>query len=163
MKLSTAKQKFICEWGKLGSNWGINKAMGQIHGLLLVACDDLCGDDIMEELQMSRGNVNMNLRALQDWQLVHKVYKPGQRKDYYKAEKDLSKVLKIIVEHRKKKELDPLMELLEEVECVEPKCRKSSEFCQMVDQLKSFSVKADRALKTITSSKTGWLSMIMNR
>ena len=65
MNLSAAQDKFICDWGKLCTNWGVKKAMGQIHALLLVSKDDLCADDVMAKLCMSRGNVNMNLRELE--------------------------------------------------------------------------------------------------
>ena len=82
MELNEAKNKFIQAWGTLGSNWGINKAMAQIHALLLLATEPLSAEDIMQELQMSRGNVNMNLRALMDWGIVKKDLKVGERKEY---------------------------------------------------------------------------------
>lgn len=163
MKLSEAKERFICEWGKLCHNWGVNKTMGQIHALLLVSDRDLCADEIMEELKFSRGNVNMNLRALIDWQLVDKVNVTGERKDFFKAEKDLTKVFKLIVEHRKKKELDPLVNLLDEISAVQPQCQKSNEFCRMVKKLTAFSHRVDHALAAITSSKSDWLSKILLR
>jgi len=137
--------------------------MGQIHALLLVADESMCADDIMAQLSMSRGNVNMNLRALENWQLVERVHISGERKDFYQAEKDLSKVFKIIVAERKKKELDPLLKLLEEVDAVKPRCNKSNEFCRVTKELHRFAKKADHALSSISSGKADWISKILLR
>ena len=70
MTLTEGKDKFIQSWGTLGTNWGINRTMAQIHALLLVSPESLSAEGIMKELQISRGNANMNLRALIDWGLV---------------------------------------------------------------------------------------------
>ena len=163
MNLQSAQEKFIHEWGKLCTNWGVNRAMGQIHAFLLVTNEDMCADQLMEKLCMSRGNVNMNLRALENWKLVERVHKPGERKDYYHAEKDLSKVFKLIIAERKKKELDPLLGLLEEVNAVQPRCPESSEFCRMTKNLHRFAKKADHALSAISNSSTDWISKILIR
>ena len=72
MNLEEAKNKFIQSWGTLGSQWGINRTMSQIHALLLVSAEPLSAEDVMEQLNISRGNANMNLRALMDWGLVTK-------------------------------------------------------------------------------------------
>ena len=82
MKLTEAKQQFISSWGAFGTNWGINRTMAQIHALLLVSADPLTQDDIMEELNISRGNVNMNIRELISWGLVERVILTGERKEY---------------------------------------------------------------------------------
>ena len=137
--------------------------MGQIHALLLVADEPMCADVIMDQLSMSRGNVNMNLRALENWQLVEKVHISGERKDFYQAEKDLSKVFKIIVAERKKKELDPLIKLLEEVDAVKPRCTQSNEFCRVTKELHRFAKKADHALSSISNGKADWISKILLR
>ncbi len=163
MNLLEARNKFVHEWGILCNSWGVNKAMGQIHALLLISKSALCADDIMEELQISRGNVNMNLRALLDWRLIEKKSKTGCRKDYYLAEKDLGKVFRIIVENRKKKEFDPLLQLLDDLKVVKPKCDDSDEFCKMMNQLNAYSKKVDHAFDALTSTKLEWLSKIMMR
>ena len=72
MQLTEAKEKFVQSWGSLGSQWGINRTMAQIHALLLVSHEALSTEDIMETLQISRGNANMNIRELINWQLVQK-------------------------------------------------------------------------------------------
>src|SRR6266849_2504586 len=104
MKLTEAKQQFIASWGAFGTYWGINRTMAQIHALLLVSAEPLNQDDIMEQLDISRGNVNMNIRGLVDWGLVDRVIIPGERKQHFSAEKDIWKVAKQITKERKKRE-----------------------------------------------------------
>ena len=89
MKLTEGKEKFIQAWGTLGSSWGINRTMAQVHALLLIAPESLCAEDIMEELNISRGNANMNIRALMDWRLISKELKSEERKEFFSAEKDI--------------------------------------------------------------------------
>ena len=119
MKLNEARQQFISSWGAFGTHWGINRTMAQIHALLLVNPDPLTQDDIMEELNVSRGNVNMNIRELINWGLVDRVILPGERKEYFAAEKDIWKVVRQIVKERKKRELEPMLQLLDKLENVE--------------------------------------------
>jgi DNA-binding transcriptional regulator GbsR (MarR family) len=88
MELPEAKQKFIEAWGKLGSEWGINRTMAQVHALLLVTPDALTTEEIMESLSISRGNANMTLRDLMSWGLVEKQHKAGERKEYFYADKN---------------------------------------------------------------------------
>ena len=76
------KERFLQAWGALGSEWGINRTMAQIHALLMIAPQALSADSVMEELTISRGNANMNLRALMDWGLVYKELRAGDRKEY---------------------------------------------------------------------------------
>src|SRR6476620_10646882 len=102
MKLIEAKQQFISSWGAFGTHWGINRTMAQIHALLLVSPDPLTQDDMMEQLNISRGNTNMNIRELINWGLVERVLMTGERKEYFSAEKDIWKVVKQIVKERKK-------------------------------------------------------------
>ena len=104
MKLSEAKQQFISSWGAFGTQWGINRTMAQIHALLLVSINPLTQDDMMEELSISRGNVNMNIRDLIGWGLVDRVIISGERKEYFTAEKDIWKVATQIIKERKKRE-----------------------------------------------------------
>ena len=119
MKLVEAKAEFINQWGILGSQWGINRTMAQVHALLLVAAQPLSTDDIMEQLNISRGNANMNIRELIDWQLVQKTLIAGDRKEYFTAEKDIWKVATQIIKERKKRELEPMLKLLDQLEEVD--------------------------------------------
>ncbi len=157
MQYKEGKEKFIKTWGELGTNWGINKTMGQIHGLLLISTSEVTTDDIMKELHISRGNVNMNLRSLVEWELIHKIEKPGDRKDYYKAEKDIWTVFRQIIKKRKEKELHPMINLLEDVSAIEAKDEKSAEFLKMMNELSLFSNKADKTLDNLVSSRANIL------
>lgn len=161
MHLSEGKAKFIESWGALGSNWGISRTMAQVHALLLVSCQPLCADEIMESLQISRGNANMSVRSLMDWGLVHKVLKPGDRKDYFEAEKDMITVMKQIILQRKRKELDPMIKVLEEISKVECNCEESEEFCRTVNELKHFSTKADAMLEHMLTSEKDWMYKVL--
>jgi DNA-binding transcriptional regulator GbsR (MarR family) len=163
MHLSEGKAKFIESWGALGSNWGISRTMAQVHALLLVSCNSRCADDIMEALSISRGNANMSVRSLMDWGLVHKVLKPGDRKDYFEAEKDMIVVMKQIILQRKRKELDPMIKVLEEISEVECLCKESEEFCRTVHELKRFSTKADTILEHMLTSEKDWMYKVLFR
>ena len=88
MEFSEGKQKFIQTWGTLGSSWGISRTMAQVHALLLISPEALTTEEVMEDLKVSRGNANMNLRDLMDWGLISKVLVAGERKEYFVAEKD---------------------------------------------------------------------------
>jgi DNA-binding transcriptional regulator GbsR (MarR family) len=116
MKLADAKSRFIQIWGTVGVEWGINRTMAQIHALLLTTDGALTTEQVMESLSVSRGNANMNLRELVDWGLVFRETRPGDRKEYFYAEKDMWEVAQRIVAERKKRELDPMMKMLEQLQ-----------------------------------------------
>src|SRR5690554_3428848 len=102
-----AIEQFVLLWGEMASAWGINKTMAQIHALLYAEGEPLHTDSIMEQLSISRGNANMNLRNLLQWNLIHKVHFKGQRKDYYTAEKDVWNIVAILVHERQQREITP--------------------------------------------------------
>ncbi len=156
MELKEGKEKFLQAWGSLGSNWGINRTMAQIHALLLISPDALSADDIMEELQISRGNANMNIRALIDWGLVYKELKPGERKEFFIAEKDMWTVVKQIIQNRKKKELEPINKVLDELSSVEPVDEASQAFSEVIKDIKLFSSKADSTLESLIQAESNW-------
>lgn len=159
MTLDEAKEKFIQTWGGLGTQWGINKTMAQLHALLFISAHPLSTEDIMETLQISRGNVNMNVRELIDWGLVHRVNKTGDRKDYYQAEKDVWKIAKLIVRERKKRELEPIIEVLTELKKVQGD--KNSEeyqsFVESMTQLKNFSETVNNSVDKMIKADENWL------
>lgn len=101
------RDKFVAQWGALGSQWGVNRTMAMIHALLLVSPDPLTTDAVMETLQVSRGNANTNLRELVDWGLLRRVVVPGERKEYFEAEKDVWKIFCIVARERKRREIEP--------------------------------------------------------
>ncbi|MBK9255158.1 MAG: ArsR family transcriptional regulator [Saprospiraceae bacterium] len=152
-----AKEKFIKAWGNFGINWGVNRTVGQIHGLLLVSDKPLCADQIAERLKISSGNTNMTLRTLIDWGLIQKDTIQGERKEYFIAEKDSWKILQRIIKQRKKKELDPMLELLSELDSADFSDDSSKEFGKMVKDLHTISERAGTALDNITKSEPNWL------
>ncbi len=109
-----ALARFILFWGEMASSWGINRTMAQIHALLYAVEEPLDTDDIMAWLQISRGNANMNLRSLMNWNLVRKVHVPGSRKDYFAAEKDVWEITAQIIRERERREIRPVIQQLEE-------------------------------------------------
>ncbi len=163
MNIIEGKEKFIQAWGTLGSNWGINRTMAQIHALLLIAPEPLNAEDIMEELKISRGNANMNIRALIDWGLVYKELKPGHRKEFFVAEKDMWLIFKNIVIQRKKKELEPVLKVLDDLSNVEGNDEQTQEFKEVIKDIRLFSNKADSVLDSLIKADSNWfLGTFMN-
>jgi DNA-binding transcriptional regulator GbsR (MarR family) len=158
MKLSEAKQQFISSWGAFGTHWGINRTMAQIHALLLISPDPMTQDDIMEELDISRGNTNMNIRELINWRLVERVLLPGERKEYFSAEKDIWKVVKQIVKERKKRELEPMLQLLDKLEEVDgdKKDKHVKTFVDTVSSIKKLGRQADKTLDVMIKAEESW-------
>ncbi|HWR33992.1 MAG TPA: MarR family transcriptional regulator [Chitinophagaceae bacterium] len=158
MKLTEARQQFISSWGAFGTHWGINRTMAQIHALLLVSYDPMTQDDIMEELDISRGNTNMNIRELINWGLVERVLLPGERKEYFAAEKDMWKVIKQIVKERKKRELEPMLQLLDKLENVEGDKRDKNvkTFVDTVSSIKKLGRQADKTLDVMIKAEESW-------
>lgn len=108
-----ALDQFILLWGEMASAWGINKTMAQIHALLYAQEDALDTDSIMQQLNISRGNANMNLHNLLQWQLIHKVHFKGERKDFYTADKDVWSIVSTIARERQQREVEPIRKNLE--------------------------------------------------
>jgi DNA-binding transcriptional regulator GbsR (MarR family) len=158
MKLTEAKQQFISSWGAFGTHWGINRTMAQIHALLLISPDPMTQDDIMEELNISRGNTNMNIRELINWGLVERVLLTGERKEFFLAEKDIWKVVKQIVKERKKRELEPMLQLLDKLEEVEGDKRDKSvkSFVDTISGIKKLGKQADKTLDTMIRAEESW-------
>lgn len=138
-----ALERFVLFWGEMASNWGINRTMAQIHALLYTSEVPLDTDQIMARLQISRGNANMNLRSLMNWNLVRKVHQAGSRKDYYWAEKDVWHITAQILKERERRELEPVKQQLEDCRAVllgdaedgEALGEDEQQFCKRIDNL----------------------------
>jgi DNA-binding transcriptional regulator GbsR (MarR family) len=165
MKLTEAKQQFISSWGAFGTHWGINRTMAQIHALLLIQPDPLTQEDIMEDLNISRGNTNMNIRELINWGLVERVLLPGERKEYFSAEKDIWKVVRQIVKERKKRELEPMLKLLDQLEEAEGDKRDKhvKAFVDTVSGIKKLGKQADKMLDVMVRADEHWFLGTMMR
>lgn len=159
MKLDEAKQKFIQGWGSLGTNWGINRTMAQVHALLLISPKALSTEEIMEQLQISRGNVNMNVRELINWGLIRKELKTGDRKEYFYAEKDMWRAAMQIIKERRKRELEPLMHVLGELKTLDrtENTAESREFRKTVENIEDVIQKADTVLDKMSRAQDNWL------
>ena len=161
MEFREGKEKFIQAWGALGTSWGINKAMAQIHALLIISKDSLTTDEIMEELKISRGNANMNIRALMDWGIVQKENKLGERKEYFSAGKDIWELARQVSRERRKREIEPIIKVLEQVQAVEGKDAAVDEFRNVTKELKDFSLKVDGVLDKFTKSDQNWFYKLL--
>lgn len=157
MDVGEGKQKFIESWGKMASEWGIPPAMAQVHALLLVSPDPICADRVKEDLDISTGAVSTNLRALLEWGLAFKVTPNGCRKDAYYAEKDLLKVIKQIIIHRKKRELEPVLHMLDQLAAVQETCPESEHFCTVMRDIRRSAHKANQTLDTLIKADSHWL------
>ena len=137
-----ALAQFIQLWGEMASYWGINRTMAQIHALLYASERPLDTDEIMARLDISRGNANMNLRALVDWNLVTKSQLPGSRKDYYAAEKDVWTITTTIIEQRRRQEIMPVQQALARCAAIlhegPPPTPEEAQFAARVDNLVGF-------------------------
>ena len=158
MKLTEAKQQFVAAWGSFGSNWGINRTMAQIHALLMVSAEPVCADEVMTELNISRGNVNMNIRELINWGLVERVVITGERKEFFTAEKDIWKVAKTILRERKKRELEPMLKFLDTIKEVEPGANEKEEkaFRETIRGIQKFSQQADKSIDRMIKAEEHW-------
>ena len=162
MEFKEAKNKFVQTWGALGSQWGINKTMAQIHALLMVSNEPISMEDIMEELQISRGNASMNLRALMDWGIVYKEYKAGERREFFTAEKDLDELAVKIARERSKREIKPALKVLKEVSTIKSNATEEERhFVDQTTKLYDFVLKADNMLEKATEFKDNWLGRLV--
>lgn len=114
-RLEETQDRFIQTWGQMGSAWGISRTMAEVHALLFITGEPLNTDDIMDRLEISRGNASMSLRALLDWGIVTRTHKRGDRKEYFVAEQDVWAMFRAIVRERMKREVEPILASLFEI------------------------------------------------
>lgn len=158
MKLEDAKIKYIQTWGSLATSWGINKTMAQVHALLLVSTKPMSADNIMEALKISRGNVNMNVRALIDWGIVSKEFVAGERKEFFVADKDIWELFKQVTKERKKREIEPVLKILDELENnVEDSGEEVIAFKKLMGDLTSVTSTVNGILEKAIKADEHWL------
>lgn len=161
MKLDEAKTKFIQTWGALGSNWGISKTMAQVHALLMINKDPLCTEEIMETLNISRGNTNMTVRSLIDWGLVYREIKTGDRREFFRGEKDIYKVGKQIVKIRREKEVQPVIQLLNSLQDIDEKNTETDEFKKQMKEIADFTKRSDELVGKLVEADENWFGKMM--
>jgi DNA-binding transcriptional regulator GbsR (MarR family) len=113
-QLRTSQDLFIRRWGEMGQTWGINRTMAEIHALLYISGLPQCTDDVMERLNISRGNASMSLRALCDWGIIRRLHKRGERREYFESLGDVWEMFSIIAAERKRREMDPVLETIKQ-------------------------------------------------
>lgn len=113
-ELSPIAQKYILHWGELGTRWGINRTMAQIHALLYLSEKPLNAEEICETLTLARSNVSTSLKELQNWGIVRTVHLMGDRRDHFESMKDVFEMFRVILNERKRREIDPTLTLLRE-------------------------------------------------
>jgi DNA-binding transcriptional regulator GbsR (MarR family) len=141
----------------MSTQWGVSRAMAEIHGLLLVTTEPISAEEIMETLKMSRGNVHINVHALMDWNLIQKVLKVGERREYFVAEKDIWTITRNIMIQRKKRELEPLLKNLDELSNVKGEGEEIENFRKMVKDIKMVSSKVDITLENLIQADSHWI------
>ena len=157
-QLAAARDEFVMQWGAIGSAWGINRTMAQIHALLIVTPHALSTDEVMEELKISRGNAHTNLKELVTWGLVRIVVKKGERREFFEAEKDVWVIFTIVTRERKKREIEPALGALNH--CAETTRELSSAegkaFYSQMRQLEEFVGFASKVADKVGSMKHGF-------
>jgi DNA-binding transcriptional regulator GbsR (MarR family) len=110
--LSPVRQKFILHWGEMGTRWGINRTVAQVHALLYLSPTPLNADDIIAALDVARSNVSTSLKELQGWGIVKLVHVRGDKRDHFESMKDVWEMFRVVLDERKKREFDPTMRML---------------------------------------------------
>ena len=112
VELSTVQKQFVLHWGEMGTRWGINRTVAQIHALLHVSATPLTAEEIAGALSVARSNVSTSIRELQGWGLVRPVHVLGERRQHFESTKDVWEMFRIIIDQRKRREIDPTLEVL---------------------------------------------------
>lgn len=113
-KLSPVQQKFILHWGEMGTRWGINRTVAQIHALLFISPKPLAADEIVETLGVARSNVSNSLKELQGWGIVKLVHVMGDKRDHFQSMTDVWEMFRVVLDERKRREIDPTLAVLRE-------------------------------------------------
>lgn len=114
MELNSISEKFVLHWGEMGTRWGVNRTQAQIHALLYLADAPMAAEDIAETLGVARSNVSTSLKELQNWGLIRVVHLMGDRRDHFVAIQDRWEILRLITEGRKRREIDPTLNVMRE-------------------------------------------------
>jgi DNA-binding transcriptional regulator GbsR (MarR family) len=117
-QLRRVQDEFIRKWGEMGQTWGINRTMAELHALLYITGTPQCTDDVMERLNISRGNASMSLRALCDWGIIRRFHRRGERREYFESLGDVWEMFSIIAAERKRREMDPVLETIKQCQAM---------------------------------------------
>ncbi|MEM6482310.1 MAG: GbsR/MarR family transcriptional regulator [Pseudomonadota bacterium] len=160
MKLTALQQEFVLHFGEMGSRWGINRTVGQIYALLFISPEPVNAESVTEALAISRSNTSMGLKELQAWRLVKLRHMPGDRRDYFTTPDDIWEIVRILIAERKKREIDPTLTKLRELEMQggtgnDYAEARISELREMIEMMTSFydemeKLETDRLVKLMT-------------
>jgi DNA-binding transcriptional regulator GbsR (MarR family) len=157
-RLKGLRDEFVAQWGAMGTQWGINRTMAQIHALLMTVPEALTTDEVMEELEISRGNAHSNLKELVAWGLVRVVLRKGERREYFEAEKDVWKIFTTVARERKRREIEPALAVLrhcaEESEGI--RSAEGKAFHEQMKQLEEFVSFASGMADRVAGMKHGF-------
>jgi len=156
-KLEAARRELLDAWAALGPAWGVSPTMSQVHAFCMVAEGNLNTDEIMAGLSISRGNAHKSIKELVTWGLLRPTRVPGDRKEYFVVEKDIWKVIQIITRERKRKELQPVLEVLER--CMETtkgmRDSQTKAFRKQLGEMQEFAHLADSVMEKVGSKRSG--------
>jgi DNA-binding transcriptional regulator GbsR (MarR family) len=163
MELSATSQKFILHWGEMGTRWGVNRTVAQIHALLYLSGKPLPADEIAETLAVARSNVSNSIRELQAWNLVKMVHVLGDRRDHFEASTDIWELTRTIVRERKEREIAPTIDVLKELlnspELMVDGLERAARIKEMLVMLESLSAWSDEMLRLDTETLTKVLKL----
>src|SRR5579863_6097355 len=148
--LTPVQQKFILHWGEMGTRWGINRTVAQIHALLFISPHPLHAEEIVETLGVARSNVSTSLKELQGWGIVKLVHVLGDKRDHFESMKDVWEMFRVVLDERKRREIDPTLAMLED-------CILEAEKDKGADK---HTVERLRALQDFFRKTTGWYTHI---
>jgi DNA-binding transcriptional regulator GbsR (MarR family) len=129
-KLTPVQQKFILHWGEMGTRWGVNRTVAQVHALLYISPRPLNADDIIDTLDVARSNVSTSLKELQGWGIVKLVHVLGDKRDHFESMSDVWEMFRVVLDERKKREFDPTIRMLHECIVEAAKDKATDEFTQ---------------------------------
>ena len=148
--LSPVQQKFILHWGEMGIRWGINRTVAQIHALLFISPKPLNAEEIAATLNVARSNVSNSLKELQGWGIVKRVHVLGDSRDHFESMKDVWEMFRVVLDERKKREIDPTVALLRDCVTEAHKAKESDEYTE----------KKLQELADFFDTTTAWYSQI---
>lgn len=151
MKLNPIAQRFVLHWGEMGSKWGVNRTVSQIHALLYIAGKPMPADEIAETLEVARSNVSNSIKELQNWNLIQMVHVMGDRRDHFETSTDVWALFRTVVSERKEREFDPTIVVLRECLNSEDLAREEAAVQQRIKDtlalMESLSTWGDQMLK----------------
>ena len=148
--LSPVQQKFVLHWGEMGTRWGINRTVAQIHALLYISQTPLNAEQIAETLGVARSNVSTSLKELQGWGIVKLVHLAGDKRDHFDSMKEVWEMFRVVLDERKRREIDPTLALLRECIAEAEKDKATDEYTE--ERLK--------ALRDFFETTTAWYNQI---